>query len=41
MSNHLIFDNWIIREYESPKDDKMPEKEKERMLNNWLMDLGW
>lgn len=36
-----IVDGNIKGEYESPKDDKMPEKEKERMLNNWLMDLGW
>ena len=36
-----IVDGNIKGEYESPKDDKMPEKEKERMLNNWLMELGW
>ncbi len=36
-----IVDGNIKGEYKSPKDTKLQEKEKERMLNNWLMDLGW
>ncbi len=36
-----IVDGNIKGEYESPKDTKRQEKDRERMLNNWLMDLGW
>lgn len=36
-----IVDGNIKGEYESPGDVKLQEKDKERMLNNWLMDLGW
>ncbi len=36
-----IVDGNIKGEYESPKDTKLQEKDRERMLNNWLMDLGW
>lgn len=35
-----IVDGNIKGEYESPKED-MQEKERERKLNNWLMELGW
>ncbi len=34
-----IVDGNIKGEYKSPLDVK--EKDKERMLNNWLMELGW
>ncbi len=36
-----IVDGNIKGEYESPKDGKLQEKDRERLLNNWLMDLGW
>lgn len=36
-----IVDGNIKGEYESPGDPKLQEKDRERMLNNWLMDLGW
>ena len=36
-----IVDGNIKGEYNSPKEADMSEKEKERLLNNWLMDLGW
>ena len=34
-----IVDGNIKGEYHSPRDAQ--EKDRERMLNNWLMDLGW
>ena len=34
-----IVDGNIKGEYHSPSDAQ--EKDRERMLNNWLMDLGW
>ena len=34
-----IVDGNIKGEYHSPKE--VQEKDRERMLNNWLMDLGW
>jgi len=34
-----IVDGNIKGEYHSPKE--IQEKDRERMLNNWLMDLGW
>ena len=36
-----IVDGNIKGEYVSPKDTDMKEKDRERMLNNWLMELGW
>ena len=36
-----IVDGNIKGEYISPKDTDIQEKDKERMLNNWLMELGW
>ncbi len=36
-----IVDGNIKGEYESPKDSGLQEKDKERLLNNWLLDLGW
>ena len=36
-----IVDGNIKGEYISPKDSEMKEKDKERLLNNWLMELGW
>ena len=36
-----IVDGNIKGEYLSPKDADMKEKDRERLLNNWLMDLGW
>lgn len=35
-----IVDGNIKGEYESPKEE-LQEKERERKLNNWLMELGW
>lgn len=35
-----IVDGNIKGEYQSPEED-MQEKERERKLNNWLMELGW
>ena len=36
-----IVDGNIKGEYRSPSDEKMADKDRERMLNNWLMELGW
>ncbi len=36
-----IVDGNIKGEYISPKDPALQEKERERMLNNWLLELGW
>lgn len=36
-----IIDGNIKGEYEVPRDSELQEKDKERMLNNWLMNLGW
>ncbi len=36
-----LVDGNIKGEYESPKDDSMSEKDRDRALNSWLMDLGW
>lgn len=38
-----IVDGNIKGEYESPRgvEDKEKDKDKERALNNWLLDLGW
>ena len=36
-----IVDGNIKGEYNSPKGKDVQEKERERMLNNWLMELGW
>ncbi len=36
-----IVDGNIKGEYEVPQDLELQEKDKERMLNNWLMNLGW
>lgn len=36
-----IVDGNIKGEYISPKDTDVQDKDKERMLNNWLMELGW
>ena len=36
-----IVDGNIKGEYNSPKGKDIQEKDRERMLNNWLMELGW
>lgn len=36
-----IVDGNIKGEYNSPKGKDVQEKDRERMLNNWLMELGW
>jgi putative ABC transport system ATP-binding protein len=36
-----IVDGNIKGEYNSPKGKEVQEKDRERMLNNWLMELGW
>ncbi len=36
-----IVDGNIKGEYISPKGAEVQEKDRERLLNNWLMDLGW
>ena len=36
-----IVDGNIKGEYISPKDADMKEKDRESVLNNWLMELGW
>lgn len=36
-----IVDGNIKGEYRSPSEPGMQEKERERMLGNWLMELGW
>lgn len=36
-----IVDGNIKGEYISPKDLKIKEKDRERLLNNWLLELGW
>lgn len=36
-----IVDGNIKGEYISPKEQDVNEKDRERLLNNWLMDLGW
>jgi len=36
-----IVDGNIKGEYHSPDNAEVPEKDRERMLNNWLMELGW
>lgn len=34
-------DGNIKGEYQSPSETDLTEKDRERRLNNWLMDLGW
>lgn len=36
-----IVDGNIKGEYISPKDVEIEERERERRLNNWLLELGW
>lgn len=36
-----IVDGNIKGEYDNSKRDELSEKELERSLNNWLLDLGW
>ena len=36
-----IVDGNIKGEYISPKDSEIKEKDRERLLNNWLFELGW
>ena len=36
-----IVDGSIKGEYISPKDVEIKEKDRERLLNNWLLELGW
>ena len=36
-----IVDGNIKGEYISPKDPEIKEKDRERLLNNWLLELGW
>lgn len=36
-----IVDGNIKGEYKSPAGEELKQKDRERMLNNWLMELGW
>ncbi len=36
-----IVDGYIKGEYVSPKDEGLSIADRERRLNNWLLDLGW
>lgn len=36
-----IVDGNIKGEYISPKDLEIEEKDRERLLNSWLLELGW
>ena len=36
-----IVDGNIKGEYNNPLEGEIQEKDRERMLNNWLMELGW
>ena len=36
-----IVDGYIKGEYRNPIDVHVQDKDRERMLNNWLMELGW
>ena len=36
-----IVDGNIRGEYKRPAGTDVSEKEKERMLNDWLLELGW
>ena len=36
-----IVDGNIKGEYKCPTEKTMQEKDRERLLHNWLMDLGW
>jgi len=36
-----IVDGNIKGEYISPKEPALQEKDRERLLNNWLLELGW
>lgn len=36
-----IVDGNIKGEYISPKEAQLQEKDRERMINNWLLELGW
>ena len=36
-----IVDGNIKGEYISPKDLEIKEKDRERLLNSWLLELGW
>lgn len=36
-----IVDGNIKGEYKSPVGEELKQKDRERMLNNWLMELGW
>ena len=36
-----IVDGNIKGEYISPNEANIKEKDRERLLNNWLMELGW
>ena len=36
-----IVDGNIKGEYLSPKDAEVKERDRERLLNSWLLELGW
>ncbi len=36
-----IVDGNIKGEYISPEDPEIKEKDREILLNNWLLELGW
>lgn len=36
-----IVDGNIKGEYRSPKNAETKETDRERLLNNWLLELGW
>lgn len=36
-----ILDGTIKGEYTAPTDEKLSDMDRERRLNNWLLDFGW
>lgn len=36
-----ILDGTIKGEYKAPEDENLPDADRERRLQNWLLDLGW
>nr|WP_027871187.1 ABC transporter ATP-binding protein [[Eubacterium] cellulosolvens] len=36
-----LVDGSIVGEYKAPEDEQLSRADRERRLNNWLMELGW
>ena len=36
-----ILDGTIKGEYTAPADESLSDMDRERRLNNWLLDFGW